>query len=392
MPRLSGDGAAPRFCHDSGPETAGVRERTSQVRNTLAYAAAGVLVTAMLTGCADAGAADDGGDQGDARVGVILPDTTSSDRWRNSEPKFFKAAFAAAGIPVEIRNAGGDPDEFRRIGNAMIDGGVQVLIIVNVDSASGKAVLDRAAAERIPTIDYDRLTLNGAADYYVGFDNDQIGELLGYGLTRCIRDKKVRNPTVASLNGAPGDSNATFAKVGYDRILQTQFDEGGYIKGPDQFVPGWDGKQARQVFDQMVRQQPRINAVLAASDELAAAVIEALRAKGLNGKVPVTGQDATVAGLRNVLSGDQCMTIYKKIESEAYTAANLAKKLFHGEKPVIGAWIKDPESGAEVPFAGLPPLSIDATTVKDVVADGFVSRKALCTGRYAALCKRYGVK
>jgi D-xylose transport system substrate-binding protein len=353
------------------------------LRRMLAIAATGVMVTATLAACG--GNSDSDNDRaGDARVGVILPDTKNA--------AYFKAAFAAARVPAEIRSSGGDPAEFERIGNEMIGGGVRVLIVTSVDSASGKAVLDKAGREKIPTIDFDRLTVDGGADYFVSFDSERIGELQGYGLTRCLQQKKMSNPMVAELNGAPDDSNATFSKNGYDRILQPRFDSSEYRKGPDQFVPGWSGDQAHQVFQQMLDQQPRINAVLAANDDLAAAVIKILRKKGLNGKVPVTGQDATVEGLRNVLTGDQCMTIYKRTEPEAYTAANLAVKLLKGEQPTVGDQIKDPVSGAELPYAKLPPISIEASDVKDVVADGYVSKKELCTGIYLALCNRYGVK
>jgi len=353
------------------------------VRRMLAIAATGVLVTATLAACdGDAGSSGDGA--GEARVGVIVEDAKTTP--------YFKAAFAAAKVPVEIRSAEGDPAKFQKIGFDMIGSGVRVLIITSPDAASGKAVLDKAGQDKIPTIDFDRLTLDGGADYFVSFDSERIGELQGYGLTKCLQQKRMTNPMVAELNGAPDDSNATFSKVGYDRVLQPKFDSSEYRKGPDQFVPGWDGDQAHQVFQQMLDQQPRINAVLAANDDLAAAVINLLKKQGRNGKVPVTGQDATVQGLRNVLTGDQCMTIYKRTEPEAYTAANLAVKLLKGETPTVGERIKDPVSGAELPFANLPPMSIDATRVKDVVADGYVSKKELCTGSYLALCNRYGVK
>jgi D-xylose transport system substrate-binding protein len=348
----------------------------------LAIAAAGLLVTATMAACSG-GADSDDGVKGDARVGVILPDTKTAG--------YFKAAFATAGVPAEIRTTA-DPGEFQRIGEELIGSGVRVLIIENVDTTSGKAVLDKAGQQKIPTVDFDRLTLDGGADYFVSFDSERIGELQGYGLTRCLQQKNMTNPMVAELNGAPDDSNATFAKNGYDRILQSKYDSAEYRKGPDQFVPGWDGEQARQVFQQMLDQQPRINAVLAANDDLAGAVIKLLRKQGRNGQVPVTGQDATVEGLRNVLTGDQCMTVYKRTQPEAYTAANIAVKLLRGEQPIVGGTIKDPVSGAEVPFAALPPLRIEAAQVKDVVADGYVSKKELCTDAYLALCDRYGVK
>ncbi|WP_239163100.1 sugar ABC transporter substrate-binding protein [Paractinoplanes rishiriensis] len=347
------------------------------------------MIVSSLAACGS----DESGDGGPSnpRVGLILPDAKSSQRWAK-EPRYFRAAFAALGVPVEIQNAGGDPANFVRIGEEMINNGVKVLIIANLDSISGKAVLNRAAENDIPTIDYDRLTLNGGADYYVSFDNERIGELQGYGLTKCLRVNNAVNPMVASLNGSPTDGNATILKEGYDFVLQSRFDNGEYRRGPDQFVPDWDAAQAQQVFEQMFKQQPKINAVLAANDDIAGAVIKVLKKNKLNGKVPVTGQDATLEGLRNVLSGDQCLTIYKRVEPEAYTAASLAAKLFKGETPKVGAKLQDPESGEFIPFASIPPVPIEAEQVKDVVAEGVISKKELCTGVYVALCKEYGVE
>jgi D-xylose transport system substrate-binding protein len=366
----------------------------------LAWAAVGLLAAASVTACDDTDSSSDagsgsgstGGKSGKARVGVILPDTKSSQRWGTDDPKFLQAAFDAAGVPVEIKNAEGDRTSFQNIGDDMINSGVKVLIIANLDSDTGKAVLDKAKAKKIPTIDYDRLTLNGGANYYVSFDNVRVGELQAYGLMNCLRELKAKNPVVAELNGSPTDNNATLFKNGYDAQLGPKYDNAEFTKGPDQSVPDWDNEEGGKIFEQMLQQQPKISGVLAANDGLAGAVIKVLRKKGLAGKVPVTGQDATVEGLQNVLSGEQCVTIYKRIKPEADTAAGLAVQLFKGQKPAVPDQLKDPESGAYVPFAKLPPLSIDITKVKDVVADGFVTKKQLCTPKYAELCDRYGVK
>ncbi len=366
-------------------------------KKLLALAAVGLLATAAMTGCDDSDQASDAGSgnnttgSGDARIGVILPDTKSSQRWKVDDPKYLKEAFDAAGVKAEIKNAEGDKEAFKRIGFDMIDSGVKVLLIANLDSVSGKAVLDRARAEKIPTIDYDRLTLNGGADYYVSFRNEQVGQQQARGLQNCLAAKKVRNPIIAELNGSPTDNNAHQFKDGYDEILQKNYDSALFTKGPDQWVPDWDNEEAGKIFAQMLEQQPGIDGVLAANDGIGNAVIEVLRKKGLSRKIPVTGQDATVQGLQNILSGEQCITIYKRIKPEAQTAANLAIKLFKGERPTTAERVKDPESGFQVPFIGLPPLPITIDKVKDVVADGFVTKAELCKGKYAALCAANGV-
>jgi D-xylose transport system substrate-binding protein len=361
-----------------------------------ALAAVGLMATGSMAACGDdAGSGSGstgGGNAAPGKVGVILPDTKSSQRWSVDDPKFLKAAFDAAGVPVEIQNAQGDKSQFQTIADSMISSGVKVLMIANLDSGTGKAVLDKAKAAGIATIDYDRLTLNGGANYYVSFDNVKVGELQGQGLVECLTAMKVSKPVVAELNGSPTDNNATLFKQGYDSVLQPKYDSKEYIKGPDQSVPDWDNNQGGTIFEQMLTQNRNIKGVLAANDGLGNAVISVLKKQKLNGKVPVTGQDATVQGLQNILVGDQCMTVYKAIKEEADAAAGLAIAIAKGEKPTTATGVtKDPESGADVPSVLLTPKSITKATVKDVVADGFVTKETLCTGTFAKLCTDNGI-
>jgi len=365
-------------------------------KGMFALAAVGLLATGSMAACGDdAGSgsgSNGGGSAAPGKVGVILPDTKSSQRWSVDDPKFLKAAFDAAGVPVEIQNAQGDKSNFQTIADSMISSGVKVLMIANLDSGTGKAVLDKAKAAGIATIDYDRLTLNGGANYYVSFDNVKVGELQGQGLVECLTAMKVSKPVVAELNGSPTDNNATLFKQGYDSVLQPKYDSKEYIKGPDQSVPDWDNAQGGTIFEQMLTQNRQIKGVLAANDGLGNAVISVLKKQKLNGKVPVTGQDATVQGLQNILVGDQCMTVYKAIKEEADAAAKLAIAIAKGEKPTSATGTtKDPESGADIPSVLLTPKSITKATVKDVVADGFVTKETLCTGTFATLCTQNGI-
>jgi D-xylose transport system substrate-binding protein len=365
-------------------------ERTAELRKMLAIAATGVLLSSAVAACGDSDKPGEAG-SGDVRIGVVLPNTQSAQRWKKDEA-YFRSAFEALGVRVDIRYARGGAESVQKAGDDMIDNGVKVLILANEDSVSGKAALRSAKAKKVKTIDYDRLTLNGGADYVVSFDNERIGELQGYGLTKCLRLRNAVSPMVVELNGATADGNATFLKDGYDFVLQTHYDNGDFRKGPDQFVPNWGAKEGRAVFEQMLRQQPKISAVLAANDDIAGSVIDVLKKHGMAGKVPVTGQDATVDGLRNVLSGDQCLTIYKRLKSEAYTAASMAVKLLRGDQPAVSGTLEDPESGLVVPFASIPPVPVEAEQVKDVVEEGAVSKDELCKGAYVALCKQYEVE
>ena len=365
-----------------------------------ALVAVGLFTIGGTAACTDDAGGDAGGGgnarngAGGGKVGVILPDTTTSQRWGTDDPKLLKAAFDAADVPVDIQNAQGDKAKFAQIADGMIASGVKVLLTANLDSGTGKTVLDKAKAAGIKTIDYDRLTLNGGANYYVSFDSIAVGKLQGEGLVKCLAAKKAKLPLVADLNGSPTDNNATQFKVGYESVLQPLYDDGTYIKGPDQSVADWNNKEAGTVFTEMWRQTGRqIDGVLAANDGLANAAIEVLKKDKKNGDVPVTGQDATVQGLQNILAGDQCMTVYKQIKKEAEAAADLAITLYKGEQPTApDDRVKDPESGAYVASVLLPPTAIDKSNINLVIKDGFVDKKAVCAGRFAALCRENGIK
>ncbi|MFI2709865.1 sugar ABC transporter substrate-binding protein [Micromonospora sp. NPDC018662] len=360
----------------------------------LTFAAVGLLATGSMAACGDNGGSDQAGGSNDKKpkIGVILPDSKSSARWEGADRKYLEEAFKAAGVDYTIQNAQGDKSAFSTIADGMLTSGVTALMIVNLDSGTGKAVLEKAKSQGVATIDYDRLTLGGSAQYYVSFDNEAVGKLQGEGLSKCLTDKGAQKPVVAYLNGSATDNNATLFKNGYDSVLKPKFDSGDYVKGPDQAVPDWDNAQAGVIFEQMLTQQKgKINGVLAANDGLGNAAISVLKKNQLNGKVPVTGQDATVQGLQNILAGDQCMTVYKAVKKEADAAAELAIALAKGEKKDTGQTVKDPEGNRDVPSVLLEPKAIYKDSVKDVVADGYVTKDELCGGAFAKLCADAGV-
>ncbi|RGC70710.1 D-xylose-binding periplasmic protein precursor [Micromonospora sp. MW-13] len=357
----------------------------------LTLATVGVLAAGGTAACGP-GSAEAGGGDRKPKIGVILPDSRTSARWEGADRRYLEAAFRAAGVDYTIQNAQGDKSSFSTIADGMLTAGVTALMIVNLDSGTGRAVLDRARSQGVATIDYDRLTLGGSAEYYVSFDNKAVGRLQGEGLSRCLADQGAEHPVVAFLNGSPTDNNATELKAGYNSVLGPKFTSGTYVRGPDQPVPDWDNAQAGVLFEQMLtRTEGRIDGVLAANDGLGNAAISVLKKNKLNGKVPVTGQDADVQGLRNILAGDQCMTVYKAIRKEADAAAALAVSLANGVRRDTGQTVRDPESGRDVPAVLLEPKAIYQENVKDVVADGYVSRDRLCTDPYAELCAAAGI-
>jgi D-xylose transport system substrate-binding protein len=360
------------------------------LKRILATTACGLLALGGIAACGEKGN-DAGSATKEPKIGVILPDSKSSVRWETADRKYLEEAFKAAGVKYDIQNAQGDKNAFQTIADQMITNGVTVLMIVNLDSGTGKAVLDKAKTQGVATIDYDRLTLGGSASYYVSFDNVAVGKLQGEGLVKCLTDKKVANPVVAYLNGSPTDNNATLFKQGYDSVLKPKFDSGEYKKGPDQSVPDWNNTTAGTIFEGMMTQTGgKIDGVLAANDGLGNAAISVLKRQNL--KLPVTGQDATAQGLQNILAGDQCMTVYKAVKGEADAAARLAIGLAKNNPEKVATTIKDTESGRDVPSVLLKPVAITFDTVKDVVADNYVTKAELCTAEFAAKCEQAGIK
>ncbi|MFC9476355.1 sugar ABC transporter substrate-binding protein [Nocardia sp. NPDC056952] len=353
-------------------------------------AAVSIALLTSLTACGD-DTSNSSGDGG-AKIGVILPDSKTSARWETADRKYLQQAFDAAGIKADIQNAQGDKNAFQTIADQMITNGASVLMITNLDSGTGKAVIQKAKAQGVTVIDYDRLTLGGGAPYYVSFDNVKVGQLMGDGLAKCLADKQAAKPVVAYLNGGPTDNNAALFKSGYDGALKPKFDAGEYVKGPDQAVPEWDNTKAGTIFEQMLTGTPNLGGTVAANDGLANAAIAVLKKQKLNGQIPVTGQDATVQGLQNVLAGDQCMTVYKAIKLEAAAGAKLAIALANGEKGEAPSTVDDPEAKSKVPAVLLEPKAIFKNNVNDVVADGFVDKAELCTGEFTKLCADNGVR
>jgi D-xylose transport system substrate-binding protein len=358
-------------------------------KGVITFAAVGLVASLGLAACSQPQETE--GDNDTPKVGVILPDQASAVRWETADRRFLEEAFAASGIEYEIVNAQGSADNFLTLADQLITSGIDVLMIVNIDSGSGAAALQKARNAGVKTIDYDRLTLNGGADYYVSFDNVEVGRQQARGLIKCLEDMGVENPRIAYLNGSPTDNNATLFREGYHSVLEEKYDE-GWVFVDERSVPDWDGTQAVTLFEQMYTAHGGgIDGVLSANDTLGNAAITVLRNNGLNGKVPVTGQDASTAGLQNILAGDQCMTVYKAIKKEAYAAVELAVALAKGETPPGLTSVYDPEGERDVPSRLEKPVPIFKDNVKDVVDDGFVTVEELCTADFAALCEEAGI-
>ena len=342
-------------------------------------AAAAAETTAAAAAETTAAAAAAGG-----TAGFILPDSKSSDRWETSDRPAIEKACAAAGIKCLIQNAEGDKAKMATIADQMVTDGAKVLAIVNLDSESNVQIQTKAAAAGVKLIDYDRLTLKGKTDVYVSFDNVAVGTAQGEGIIKCLGGAdKAKGKSIIQLSGSPTDNNATLFKQGQDAAIK---DSGIKVVGSEA-VPDWDNQKAVPIFEQLLTKAGgKIDGVLAANDGLSGAAQTVLTKNGLS--IPATGQDATVDGLRAILNGTQCMTVYKPYPAEAEAAVAAAVALLKGEAPATNAKIND--GARDIPYAQAAIQSIFLENVKDVTSTGGAKREDVCKD-IEAKCTAAGV-
>jgi D-xylose transport system substrate-binding protein len=358
-------------------------------------------------------ASDGGGDEGS--IWVLLPDTASSDRWEQEDAPFFTEAFEAAGLSegddFTVVNAEGDASTQQSQAEQAIADGASVIVLTSLDTGSGATIIDQAKDADVAVVEYDRFNTGGSGgDAYVSFDNVAVGAAMAEAVEPAIDALNLSPARVVELNGGEEDNNSFLFKQGYDETVQERVDAGDWELVADQFVPGWDNAEAQTLMEQiLVDNNNGVDAVFAANDGLANSVINALEAAGI-GPVPLSGQDATQAGIQNVLLGKQTVSVYKPIQDEAGVAAAIALALRSGDDiidaaesyqselasggsdvSVIGITAEDgqpadsPEGDGVVPYVALVPIGVTADNVADtVIADEFRTVEELCTGDVAS--------
>lgn len=354
-------------------------------------AAAALLLAACSSGSSDSAASEETAAEAASGLAcVILPDSASSPRWENGDRPALKEALESAGFTTDIQNAEGDTAKMLTIGDQMLASGCNVMLITDYQGA-GAQVAAKAKAQGVPTIAYDR-PIEGV-DYYVSFDNVTVGTLQGEGILKCLADagKDPKTAELIFLDGDPTDGNAAMFAEGYDTALKAAGVEVDKAKlGAKRPDGTWDGAKAGTNFEQaLTANGGKVDAVVSANDTNAAAAIAILDKNNL--KVPVSGQDASVEGLTNVLSGKQCMTVFKDYLVEASTAAELAIAILKGETPTTNKQLPD-----GTPFQAADPQALYADAAS---LDGFkaaldrIGKTAadVCTGDAAAKCTEIGL-
>jgi D-xylose transport system substrate-binding protein len=335
---------------------------------------------------------------GKGSVAAILPDTVSSARYTEFDAPYLSQALATAGLTpsqYSVVNAqGSDATELSDAQEA-ITKGASVLIMDPLDSGVGASIESYAKSHGVAVIDYDRLTLGGARSYYVSFNNVQVGTLIGQGFVSCATAWHVAKPNVLVMKGAPTDNNATLFAQGYLAVLQPHFADGSYVNVGEP-AGTWDPPTAESEFQQQFTAHKNINSVLTPNDENAAPIIHYLQTQGVKANTfPVTGQDATLVGLQNILSGFQCGTVYKPIYLEAQAAVALAMYVRADKTPpssLVNNTTEDSQEHVAVKSVLLTPEWVTTANMNStVIADQFVPAQQLCVGAFAAACKTAGI-
>jgi D-xylose transport system substrate-binding protein len=328
--------------------------------------------------------------KGCLKVGVLLPETATSARWDGVDRPDLQKDIPQLlpGATVDYANAQGNADTQQTQAQAALTKGDCILVIAPSDSIKAAAIVAAAKAKSVPVISYDRLIYSNDLNYYVSFDGVAVGNLQGTYIAQHYQSYVSANGTknTVMINGAQTDNNALLFAKGAHNALDPLYASGALKNVYEKFTPNWDNPTAQtEMQAALTLVQNKVAIAYVANDGMANNVIAALKAVKLNGKVLVTGQDATVAGIQNILKGDQAMTVYKAIPKEAMATAQLVAALSKGTDTTTltnGVTTTVPiTGGAAIPSILETPVAVDKTNIAStVIADNFVTVAAICAG------------
>ena len=366
-------------------------------RKTFAVLASMVLLALLASACGSANngsssgssSSTTGGNNGKGckKVGVLLPETATSARWDSKDKPLLTQGIKSAlpGATVDYNNAEGSATEQQNQANADLTKGDCILVLAPVNGQTAAAIVTKAKGQGVPVIAYDRLIQSKDTAFYVSFDNVRVGELQGQYIVDHYKSYiKGSNHNLVMINGAQTDNNAILFRQGALNKLQPLISGGQLNKLVDEYTPNWDNPTAQnEMQGALTAHQNNIQIAYVANDGMANSVIAALKSQHLNGKVLVTGQDATVAGIQNILTGDQGMTVYKAITKETMATAQLVAAISNGTdtSSLTGGNTTNTMDGGSVPSVLETPVAVDKTNIAStVLADGFVTKSEICTG------------
>jgi D-xylose transport system substrate-binding protein len=350
------------------------------------------LLMLVAAGCAtnEPESGGSGGGGGAKKIALLLPETKTT-RYEAQDRPLFEAKVKALCPDCEIIYSNADQDAAKQQSQAeaALTNGAKVMVLDPVDSASAGAMVQKAKAKNVPVISYDRLILNADVDYYISFDNEKVGQLQGTALVDKLKGDG-KSGSIVMINGAPTDNNAKLFKQGAHSVI----DSSGFKVAKEYDTPDWSPDKAQTEMEQAITAVGKTGfvGVYAANDGTAGGAIAAMKGQGIKPIPPVTGQDAELAAVQRLLTGEQFMTVYKAIKPEAEGAAQLAVDLVNGKTSSEAAKDKVNNQQKDVPSVLLEPVAVTKDNIKDtIVADGFLKPAQICAGAAASACAEAGI-
>jgi D-xylose transport system substrate-binding protein len=387
--------------------------QSTWMKRTLFAAFALVVIAAVVAGCGGGGSSSSsssseesteaaggggaseessGGGEG-VKIALLLPENETPRYETNDKPSFYKAVEEqCSGCEISYFNAGGDVEKQASQGEAALTQGAEVMVVDPMDSKAAAVIVEKAHAQEVPVVSYDRLIENSEVGGYVSFDNERVGEQQAEALSKKLKEIGSPKGPIIKINGDPADPNAALFKAGSNKV----FEKEGVEIAKEYDTPGWTAENAQKEADQAITALGKegFAAIYAANDETGGGAIAAMKGAGINPEEkPVTGQDSTVAGLQRILKGEQFMTIFKPIVPEAEIAAEMAISLGETGEVETKEKTEDINNGkAEVPSVLLTSTPVTKENINEtVIAEKFVTPAELCEGAYAAACKENGI-
>jgi len=360
-------------------------------RLAVVAAALTLLVAACSTNDDGGGGGTTGGEK---KIALLLPETKTT-RYEAQDKPLFEAKVKALCSDCEIlySNADQKADEQQNQADAALTNGAKVMVLDPVDSASAASIVSKAKAQSVPVISYDRLITGADVDYYISFDNEKVGKLQAESLVSKLKDDGKSSGNLVMINGAPTDNNAKLFKEGAHSVL----DGSGFKVGKEYDTPDWSPDKAQDEMDQAITALGKNGfvGVYAANDGTGGGAIAAMKGAGIDpSSRPTTGQDAELAAIQRILTGEQYMTVYKAIKPEAEKAAELAVNLINGNRAAADALATAKVNNGQKDVASilLDPVAVTKDNIKDtIIADNFHPVAQICAGAAASACQAAGI-
>ncbi len=368
----------------------------TRMRRTAIAVAAGALAVSLAACGSAAESGDNSSDSGDSaakgddiKVGLLLPENQTARYEKFDKPLIEKKIKELTNNKAEVvyANAKQDASQQNQQVDTMVTNKVDVLILDAVDAKAIAGSVKKAKDAGIPVVAYDRLA-EGPIDAYTSFDNVTVGKTQGEALLEALGDK-AEDGQIVMMNGSSTDPNAALFKEGAHSVLD------GKVKvGREYDTKEWKPENANANMEGAISAigKDKIVGVYSANDGMAGGIITALKAAGID--VPVTGQDAELAGVQRIVTGEQYMSVYKPYAPEAEAAAEMAVALAQGKSlDSVAKDSVDSPTTKGVPSVLVPVVSLTQENINDtVIKDGVYTVEEICTAKYKAACDKIGLE